>query len=125
MSRAFSYSGGGPAPASVSGAGHRDCASRLQCFARPSRFCRSGLSISKSEAVVIEVNPRLTTAYLGVRAAFRGRQRTEEARNVAAMTPDACAGALPTPPPLVRRVRFSADGSMVSTALLSSAAQRP
>jgi predicted ATP-grasp superfamily ATP-dependent carboligase len=126
VSRAFSYSGGRTPLRHPLAALAIETALRA-CDALPGLrgFVGVDLVLSKSEAVVIEVNPRLTTAYLGVRAAFRGRQRTERARNVAAMTLDACAGALPTPPPLVRRVRFSADGLVVSTALLSSAGQRP
>jgi predicted ATP-grasp superfamily ATP-dependent carboligase len=126
VSRAFSYSGGRTPLRHPLAALAIETALRA-CDALPGLrgFVGVDLVLSKSEAVVIEVNPRLTTAYLGVRAAFRGRQRTERARNVAAMTLDACAGALPTPPPLVRRVRFSADGLVVSTALLSSADQRP
>jgi len=55
------------------------------------------------DAVVIEINPRLTTAYLGVRAALR--------ENVAALAMAACGGDLPASPPHpCRRVRFSASG---------------
>jgi len=54
---------------------------------------------------VIEVNPRLTTAYLGVRAAVD--------ENVAALALAACAGALPAAPRLRRRVRFTAAGAVV------------
>ena len=64
--------------------------------------------LTESEAVVIEVNPRLTTAYLGVRAVLQ--------ENVAALALAACAGALPTPPTAQRRVRFTAAGRIVSTA---------
>jgi predicted ATP-grasp superfamily ATP-dependent carboligase len=64
--------------------------------------------LTESDAVVIEVNPRLTTAYLGVRAALE--------ENVAALALAACAGVLPTPPPAQRRVRFTAAGRIVSTA---------
>jgi tyramine---L-glutamate ligase len=63
--------------------------------------------LTESEAVVIEVNPRVTTAYLGVRAALE--------ENVAALSLAACAGALPTPPIAQRRVRFTAAGRIVST----------
>ena len=64
------------------------------------------LVLTKSEAVVIEVNPRLTTAYLGVRSAL--------AENVAAMAIAACAGRLPRPSPARRSVRFSAGGRIAS-----------
>jgi predicted ATP-grasp superfamily ATP-dependent carboligase len=62
--------------------------------------------LTDSEAVVIEVNPRLTTAYLGVRSAFEA--------NVAALALAACAGTLPAPSPARRRVRFTAAGRIVS-----------
>ena len=64
------------------------------------------LVLTDSEAVVIEVNPRLTTAYLGVRSALEG--------NVAALALAACAGALAAPPPVRRRVRFTAAGRIVA-----------
>ncbi len=60
------------------------------------------LVLTETEAIVIEVNPRLTTAYLGVRAAF--------AVNVAGLALAACAGRLPRVPRIGRRVRFSASG---------------
>jgi predicted ATP-grasp superfamily ATP-dependent carboligase len=66
------------------------------------------LVLTGSEAVVIEVNPRLTTAYLGVRSALDGN--AGDAGNVAALALAACAGVLPTPPPLRRCVRFTASG---------------
>ncbi len=57
-------------------------------------------------AVAIEINPRLTTAYLGVRAALD--------ENVAALAIAACAGDLPASAPRARRrVRFSASGDVV------------
>ena len=60
------------------------------------------LILTGSEAFVIEVNPRLTTAYLGVRAALD--------QNIAAMALAACAGTLPEPSPARRSVRFTAGG---------------
>lgn len=60
------------------------------------------LVLTETEAIVIEVNPRLTTAYLGVRAAFRV--------NVAGLAIAACAGRLPLVPRIGRRVRFFASG---------------
>jgi len=64
------------------------------------------LVLTKSEAVVIEVNPRLTTAYLGVRSALD--------KNVAAMALAACAGTLPEPSPVRRSVRFTTGGRITS-----------
>jgi len=58
--------------------------------------------LTASRAVVIEVNPRLTTAYLGVRAAVD--------ENVAALAIDACLGSLPVPPAVRRRIEFDAGG---------------
>jgi predicted ATP-grasp superfamily ATP-dependent carboligase len=68
-------------------------------------FVGVDLMLTDSDAVVIEINPRLTTAYLGVRAAFDG--------NVAALALAACAGALPAAPRLQRRVSFTAAGVVV------------
>ena len=75
------------------------------------------LVLTKSEAVIIEVNPRLTTAYLGVRSALEG--------NVAALALAACTGALPAPPSTHRCVRFTATRRIGSPARQSSAAERP
>jgi predicted ATP-grasp superfamily ATP-dependent carboligase len=65
--------------------------------------------LTQSQAVVIEVNPRLTTAYLGVRRAIEG--------NAAELALAALAGAVPVRPPVRRRVRFTAGG-LVSVAPL-------
>jgi tyramine---L-glutamate ligase len=64
------------------------------------------LVLTSSEAVVIEVNPRLTTAYLGVRAALED--------NVAAIAIAACAGRLPEASRAYRSVRFSTAGRITS-----------
>ena len=61
--------------------------------------------LTGTDAVVIELNPRLTTAYLGVRAAID--------ENVSALALAACAGDLPAPPRPRRRVRFTAGGAVV------------
>jgi predicted ATP-grasp superfamily ATP-dependent carboligase len=55
---------------------------------------------------VIELNPRLTTAYLGVRAALEA--------NVAALALEACAGRLPATPRARRTVRFTSAGRVVA-----------
>jgi predicted ATP-grasp superfamily ATP-dependent carboligase len=68
-------------------------------------FVGVDLILTDSDAVVIEVNPRLTTAYLGVRAALD--------ENVAALALAACAGDLPPAPRAQRHVRFSPSGRVV------------
>jgi len=65
------------------------------------------LVLSRAEVVVIEINPRLTTAYLGVRSAIDRRSRHG---NIAAIAIEACRGRLPRPPRLARRVRFTSSG---------------
>jgi predicted ATP-grasp superfamily ATP-dependent carboligase len=76
-----------------------------QAFPNLRGYVGVDLVLSRGEAVVIEVNPRLTTAYLGVRSAIDGGDG-----NIAAMAIEACRGRLPAPPQLARRVRFSASG---------------
>lgn len=71
------------------------------------------LVLTESEAVIIEVNPRLTTAYLGLRSALEG--------NVAALALAACAGALPARPRPQRPVRFTASRSIGSPARRAAA----
>ena len=66
------------------------------------------LVLTRSEAFVIEVNPRLTTAYLGVRSALG--ESSSAGANIAGMAIAACAGHLPEVPPLRRRVRFTSTG---------------
>ncbi len=72
--------------------------------------------LTESEAVVIEVNPRLTTAYLGVRSAIE--------ENIAEMALAACAGDLPTSRPVHRRVRFTASGRITLSARLRAGSGR-
>jgi predicted ATP-grasp superfamily ATP-dependent carboligase len=67
------------------------------------------LVLRDREAVVIEVNPRLTTSYLGVRAALRGPNGDG---NIAAMAIEACGGTLPLPPRPRRRIDFTAGGRL-------------
>lgn len=69
-------------------------------------FVGVDLVLTKTDAVVIEINPRLTTAYLGVRAAIDV--------NIAALALTACAGRLPARPRARRRVRFTAAGRIAS-----------
>jgi predicted ATP-grasp superfamily ATP-dependent carboligase len=61
--------------------------------------------LTSTDVMVVEINPRLTTAYLGVRRAFR--------ENVAELGMAACAGVLPPPLTPRRPVRFSADGRIL------------
>lgn len=63
------------------------------------------LVLADAEPVVIEVNPRLTTAYLGARAALE--------TNVAALALEACIGSLPARPLARRAVRFAPSGRVV------------
>ncbi len=60
------------------------------------------LVLTETDAVVIEINPRLTTAYLGVRAVTK--------QNVAALAIAACDGTLPRTLSLRGRARFTPAG---------------
>jgi predicted ATP-grasp superfamily ATP-dependent carboligase len=106
-SRPFTYRGG-TTPLDHPLAGRAVEAALRTCQALPGLRGYVGVDVvlTDSEAVVIEVNPRLTTAYLGVRWALEG--------NVAALALAACAGALPAPPPARRHVRYTAAGRIVS-----------
>lgn len=64
------------------------------------------LVLADSDAVVIEINPRLTTAYLGVRSALGG--------NVAATAIAACDGRLPRAGRARSHVRFTSEGRVVA-----------
>jgi predicted ATP-grasp superfamily ATP-dependent carboligase len=99
----FAYRGG-MTPLEHPLAGRALDAARRVCSALPGLrgYVGIDLVLTGSEAVVIEVNPRLTTAYLGVREAL--------AENVAALAVAACAGRLPAPPQLQQRVHFTASG---------------
>jgi predicted ATP-grasp superfamily ATP-dependent carboligase len=111
-SRTFSYRGG------VTPFEH-PLAARARAVAR--RACRSlpGLKgyvgidmvLSGGEAWVIEVNPRLTTAYLGVR-------RTLPV-NVAQLALAACAGRIPPVAPPRRCIRFTARGRVTESVPLA------
>lgn len=68
-------------------------------------FVGVDLVLSRGQAVVIEMNPRLTTAYLGVRAAID--------ENVAGLALAACDGRLPRAPRAQRRARFTASGQVL------------
>jgi predicted ATP-grasp superfamily ATP-dependent carboligase len=75
------------------------------------------LVLTRTEALVIEINPRLTTAYLGVRQALG---TTGDEQSVVALALEACAGRLPAAPPAVRIVRFFSDGRSVVRRELSA-----
>jgi predicted ATP-grasp superfamily ATP-dependent carboligase len=106
VSRPFAYRGG-TTPLDHPLAGRAVEAALGACRALPGLRGYVGVDVvlTDSEAVVIEVNPRLTTSYLGVRAALE--------RNVAALALAACAGTLPAPPPARRHVRYTAAGRIV------------
>ena len=105
-SPAFSYRGG-QTPFDHPLASRAIAAALDTCRALPGLrgFVGVDLVLTASDAVVIEVNPRITTAYLGVRAAFE--------ENVAAWVLAACGGDLPSAPRPLRRIRFTASGRVV------------
>jgi predicted ATP-grasp superfamily ATP-dependent carboligase len=105
--RPFAYRGG-TTPLDHPLAGRAVEAALRACRALPGLrgYVGVDLVLTDSEAVVIEVNPRLTTSYLGVRAALDV--------NVAALALAACAGDLPAPPPARRQVRYTAAGRISS-----------
>jgi predicted ATP-grasp superfamily ATP-dependent carboligase len=102
-SRPFAYSGG-TTPLDHPLARRAAEAAVRTCAAIPGLrgYVGVDLILTGSEVFVLEVNPRLTTSYLGVRAAVD--------QNVAAMVLGACAGTLPDPSPAQRTVRFTANG---------------
>ena len=123
-SRPFSYHGG-KTPFDHPLAGKAVETALRTCQALPGLrgYIGVDLVLTESEPVVIEVNPRLTTAYLGVRSALGGNGNIGDAGNVAAMALAACAGTLPVPPAPQRSVRFTAAGlirSMTPYSVLAS-----
>jgi tyramine---L-glutamate ligase len=99
----FSYRGGWtpldhPLTAEAADAAIRTCTA----FPGLRGYVGVDLVLTDTGPVVIEVNPRLTTAYLGVRAVLD--------ENVAALTLGACEGTLPAQLTPRRRVRFTASG---------------
>ena len=103
----FAYRGG-VTPLAHPLARRATAVARRACRALPGLkgYVGVDLVLTDSEAVVIEVNPRLTTAYLGVRAALDV--------NVAGLALAACAGRLPALPRPRRTVRFSAAGRVAA-----------
>jgi predicted ATP-grasp superfamily ATP-dependent carboligase len=106
-SRPFSYRGGAT-PLEHPLAEQAIEAARRTCEALPGLrgYIGVDLVLTRSEAFVIEVNPRLTTAYLGVRCALD--------ENIAAMAIAACRGTLPGAPAVRRSVRFTAAGRVTA-----------
>jgi predicted ATP-grasp superfamily ATP-dependent carboligase len=105
--RPFSYEGG-VTPLDHPLAAEAAEAAVRACEAVPGLRGYIGVDVmlTASGAVVIEVNPRLTTAYLGVRRALQ--------ENVAEMAIAACAGTLPAPPVPRQSIRFASDGQVLS-----------
>jgi tyramine---L-glutamate ligase len=105
--RWLSY-GGGHTPLDHPGVSQAIDAARRTCESLPGLRGYIGVDVvlTERDAVVIEVNPRLTTSYLGVRAAIE--------ENIADMALAACLGRLPAEPRIRHRVRFSAAGRIVS-----------
>ena len=103
----FAYAGG-ETPLAHPQAGRAAALAQRACRSLPGLKGYVGVDVVLTEAgaVVIEVNPRLTTAYLGIRAAL--------AENVAALALLACAGTLGASPPPRRRVSFTAAGRVTS-----------
>jgi tyramine---L-glutamate ligase len=110
---AFTYRGG-ETPLDHPAAPRAAEVARAACRAVPGLRGYVGVDVvlGPDGATVVEINPRLTTAYLGVRAALDA--------NLAALALAACQGQLPpTPPPMLRRVRFGCSGRVRTLAPLA------
>jgi predicted ATP-grasp superfamily ATP-dependent carboligase len=107
-SPAFAYRGG-VTPLRHPLADRASMNARRACEAIPGLRGYVGIDVvlSEGDAVVIEVNPRLTTAYLGVRAV------TDE--NVAGLTLAACTGRLPKALRVRRQAHFTSAGRILQT----------
>ncbi len=107
LGRSFSYRGG-HTPFDHPLAPEAAAAARTVCESLPGLRGYVGIDMILTDygVVVIEINPRLTTAYLGVRAAVDA--------NLAALALSACAGNLPAAPRVRRSVRFSSAGRIVA-----------
>jgi predicted ATP-grasp superfamily ATP-dependent carboligase len=102
-SRPFSYRGGTtPLDHPLAARASEEAVRACEAIPGLRGYIGVDLVLTKSEAVVIEVNPRLTTAYLGVRSVLH--------ENVAAMVLAACGGTLPEPSRSHRSVRFTTGG---------------
>ena len=107
MSRPFLY-GGGQTPLSHPLAQRAAQAAVRACEGLPGLRGYVGVDfvLTEAEPCVIEVNPRLTTAYLGVRSVMDD--------NVAALALAACAGKLPRAPAIGRSIRFTPSGRLTA-----------
>jgi predicted ATP-grasp superfamily ATP-dependent carboligase len=102
-SRSFSYRGGTtPLDHPLAARATEEAVRACQAIPGLRGYIGVDLVLTKSDAFVIEVNPRLTTAYLGVRSVLH--------ENVAAMALAACDGTLPEPPRSRRSVSFTTGG---------------
>jgi predicted ATP-grasp superfamily ATP-dependent carboligase len=106
--RAFSYRGGcTPLDHPLAARGIAAAIRACETLRNLRGYIGVDLVLTGTDAVVIEVNPRLTTAYLGVRAAVR---RSNGAGNIAGLAIEACEGAVPARPVMQHRVRFTSAG---------------
>ena len=105
---AFSYRGGST-PLDHPLADAAALAASRTCAAIPGLrgYVGVDLVLTDSGPAVIEVNPRLTMSYLGLRVALE--------ENVAVMALEACAGRLPVRPLARHRARFTASGRVASS----------
>jgi predicted ATP-grasp superfamily ATP-dependent carboligase len=103
---AFAYRGGSTPLDHPLASAAADAALKT-CAAIPGLRGYVGIDVVLTDAgpVVIEVNPRITMAYLGVRAVLD--------ENLAALAMAACRGRLPAPPVVRRRAQFNAAGHVV------------
>jgi predicted ATP-grasp superfamily ATP-dependent carboligase len=97
---------GGATPLAHPSAGKAIDAALRSCAALPGLRGLIGVDVVLTpwDAVVIEVNPRVTTAYLGVRSVVH--------ENVPSLAIAACEGRLPSPPVARRSVQFTAAGEL-------------
>jgi tyramine---L-glutamate ligase len=105
--RPFAYQGGAtPLDHPLAGLAAETAVRACEAFPGLRGYIGVDMVLTGSDAVVIEINPRLTTAYLGV------RQVVDE--NVAALAIAASSGRLPAMPAVRRSVRFFSDGRIAS-----------